>query len=84
VLQNGLRLRFRESETAIQVCIIPKNDKVKKAASVLKENGYDVRAILSPTVSQGEERLRVCLHSFNTEKEMADLLKLLAKTLKIL
>jgi 8-amino-7-oxononanoate synthase len=82
VLQNGLRLRFRESETAIQVCIIPKNDKVKKAARVLQEHGYDVRAILSPTVSQGEERLRVCIHSYNTGNEMENMLKLLAKTLK--
>ncbi|WP_339684870.1 pyridoxal phosphate-dependent aminotransferase family protein [uncultured Nonlabens sp.] len=84
VVQNGLRLRFRENETAIQVCIIPKNDKVKKAARKLQKKGYDVRAILSPTVSQGEERLRVCLHSFNTEKEMEGMLKLLAKTLKTL
>jgi 8-amino-7-oxononanoate synthase len=82
VLANGLRLCFRESETAIQVCIIPKNEKVKKAARILQEKGYDVRAILSPTVSQGEERLRVCLHSFNTEKEIEGLLQLLAKTLK--
>ncbi len=81
-MANGLRLCFRESETAIQVCIIPKNEKVKKAARILQEKGYDVRAILSPTVSQGEERLRVCLHSFNTEKEIEGLLQLLAKTLK--
>jgi 8-amino-7-oxononanoate synthase len=81
-VQNGLRLRFRKSETAIQVCIIPKNDQVKKVALILQESGYDVRAILSPTVAKGEERLRVCIHSFNTEKEMNDLLQLLAKTLK--
>jgi 8-amino-7-oxononanoate synthase len=84
VLQNGLRLRFRESETAIQVCIIPKNDQVKKAAQILQENGYDVRAILSPTVAQGEERLRICIHSFNTEIEMGSMLQLLAKTIKTL
>ncbi len=82
VLQNGLRLRFRESETAIQICTIPKNEKVKKAASILQRNGYDVRAILSPTVQQGEERLRICIHSFNTEKQMELMLQLLATTLK--
>ncbi|AGC76329.1 8-amino-7-oxononanoate synthase [Nonlabens dokdonensis] len=82
VLQNGLRLRFRESETAIQICTISSNGKVKKVASILQEKGYDVRAILSPTVQQGEERLRICIHSFNTEKEIELMLELLARTLK--
>lgn len=41
-----------------------------------------MRAILSPTVAEGEERLRVCIHSFNTENEMENMLQLLAETLK--
>jgi len=84
VLQVGLRLRFRESETAIQTCIIPNNEVVKEAAFTLQDNGYDVRAILSPTVNKGEERLRICIHSFNTENEMSGMLNLLSKTLKSL
>ena len=82
VLQNGLRLRFRESETAIQICTISSNGKVKKVASVLQNEGYDVRAILSPTVLKGEERLRICLHSFNTKEEITLMLELLAITLQ--
>ncbi|HZJ21322.1 MAG TPA: 8-amino-7-oxononanoate synthase, partial [Pricia sp.] len=37
-----------------------------------------VRPILSPTVPEGQERLRICLHTFNTEKEITEVLQLLA------
>ena len=31
---------------------------------------FDVRPIFSPTVPAGSERLRICLHAFNTDDEM--------------
>jgi 8-amino-7-oxononanoate synthase len=34
----------------------------------------DIRPILYPTVPEGEERLRIALHSFNTLTEVADLI----------
>ena len=40
-------------------------------------NKLDVRAILSPTVPLGRERLRVVLHSFNTKDEIDRLFSLL-------
>jgi len=82
VIQNGLRLRFRESETAIQVCLITGNEAVKATANALQKNGYDVRAILSPTVPHGQERLRLCLHSYNTEEELEGMLQILARILR--
>ncbi|SCY35687.1 8-amino-7-oxononanoate synthase [Nonlabens sp. Hel1_33_55] len=82
VVQSGLRLRFRESVTPIQTCIIPDNDVVKKAALQLQEKGYDIRPILSPTVPAGEERLRICLHSFNTIEQCEKMLHTLAAILK--
>lgn len=82
VIQSGLRLRFRESVTAIQICIIPGNQLVKDTARLLQQNGYDVRAILSPTVPQGEERLRLCLHSYNTIDDCERVLQIIAKSLK--
>ena len=39
-------------------------------ARALANAGIDVRAILSPTVRQGDECLRICLHAFNTHKEI--------------
>ncbi len=78
VIQNGLRLRFRESVTPIQLCIIPGNSQVKKMASQLQIAGFDIRPILSPTVPQGEERLRICLHSFNSLADCERMLQELA------
>ena len=76
-LQMGLKPMFVYSKSAIQCAIIPGNDKVKAIANKLQENGFDVKAILSPTVPEGQERLRFCLHSNNSEKEISEVLKLL-------
>ena len=54
----------------IQVVRIPGNARVKACAQYLQAAGFDVRPILHPTVPRGEERLRIVLHSFNTESEV--------------
>lgn len=64
--------------SAIQCAIIPGNERVKNIASQLQQKGFDVKPILSPTVPEGQERLRFCLHSYNTEKEITEVLSLLA------
>ncbi|NQY06797.1 MAG: pyridoxal phosphate-dependent aminotransferase family protein [Flavobacteriaceae bacterium] len=69
---------FVESQSAIQSCIITGNDEVKKAASALNNKSYDVRPILSPTVPEGKERLRFCIHSFNTPEEITTVLEILS------
>jgi len=68
---------FTESNSAIHCCIISGNDKVKHISAVLKHNGFNVKAILSPTVPIEKERLRFCLHSYNTPKEITNVLELL-------
>lgn len=62
---------FIESTSAIHSCIISGNERVLNVSGKLKEQGFDIKAILSPTVPSGKERLRICLHSFNTEAEIA-------------
>lgn len=62
------------SDSAVQCIVKPGNDQAKNCSEILQEYGFDVRAILSPTVPVGFERLRVCLHAFNTEKEIDGLL----------
>lgn len=74
----GLRPLFVRSKSAIQCAIIPGNEKVKNIASQLQENGFDVKAILSPTVPEGQERLRICLHSYNSKEDISQLLHLLS------
>ena len=73
----GLRPLFVRSKSAIQCAIIPGNEKVKNIALKLQEKGFDVKAILSPTVPEGQERLRICLHSYNSKEEISSLLRLL-------
>lgn len=73
---------FIDSNSAIQCCIISGNSTVKKCAELLQENGFDVRPILSPTVSEGEERLRFCLHSYNTHQDIDKVLNLLSTFVK--
>lgn len=68
---------FVESDSAIQCAVIEGNTKVKQIAFELQRNGFDIKPILSPTVPEGQERLRICLHSFNTEEEMKALVKFL-------
>jgi 8-amino-7-oxononanoate synthase len=46
------------------------NQVCRKLSEYLQNNGLDIRPILSPTVPKGSERLRVIIHSFNTEQEV--------------
>jgi 8-amino-7-oxononanoate synthase len=62
-----------KSSSMIQTIIFPGNENVKKAAATLQQNGFDVRPILSPTVPPGSERLRICLHTYNTTDEITKL-----------
>jgi len=74
----GLKPIFVRSKSAIQSAIIPGNQKVKAIATQLQEKGFDVKAILSPTVPEGQERLRFCLHSYNSREEIFEVLRLLS------
>ncbi|MBC3756796.1 8-amino-7-oxononanoate synthase [Hyunsoonleella sp. SJ7] len=78
LVQNNLQDIFIESNSAIHCCVISGNDKVKSIAKRLQEQGFDVKAILSPTVPKGQERLRFCLHSYNSPEEISKVLHLLA------
>jgi len=74
---NNLQNLFVESDSAIQACVISGNTKVKLAASELQNKGFNVKPILSPTVPIGSERLRFCIHSYNSKQEISEVLKVL-------
>ena len=80
---NDLKINkhFIPSMSAIHCCIIPGNSKVKKVAKEIQEKGFNVRAILSPTVQEGTERLRFCLHNYNSKEELGLVLQLLSSYL---
>jgi 8-amino-7-oxononanoate synthase len=58
------------SSSPIQCLVKQGNGMVKQMAQKIQEMGFDVRAILAPTVPEGKERIRVCLHSFNSSEEI--------------
>ncbi|MBS1488521.1 MAG: aminotransferase class I/II-fold pyridoxal phosphate-dependent enzyme [Bacteroidetes bacterium] len=67
------KFSFLKSDSPIQGLLVSGNDQAKRLSSYLFENGIYAKAILSPSVPAGTERLRICLHTFNT-REQIDLL----------
>ena len=84
ITNNKLENNFIESNSAIHCCLISGNKNVKTIAFQLQNEGFNVKPILSPTVPKGQERLRFCLHSYNSNQEILRVLKLLAKFVALL
>lgn len=66
-------------ETPVQSVVVTGNDEVRKFATAIQQAGFDVRPILSPTVPRGRERIRICIHSFNSEAEVVKLAETINK-----
>ena len=67
--------------SAIVAIIIGDNTRTKRIGKDIQQKGFDVRPILSPTVPQGKECLRICFHSFNTEVQVIKLAQLINSSL---
>lgn len=63
------------SSSPIQCILVPGNRAVKKIEHQLELKGFNIKAILHPTVEEGKERIRICIHSFNTEEEIKTCVK---------
>lgn len=72
----GLKPMFVRSKSPIHSAIIPGNENVKKLAEELQNKGFDVQAIVSPIVPENQERLRFCIHSYNSQEEINQVLEL--------
>jgi 8-amino-7-oxononanoate synthase len=87
ILQDHLRyFRQQMGKTTFEliagngpICavIISGNEEVKKVSTYLQKNGLGVLPVLSPTVPEGKERLRIIIHSYNTKDELDQLIELL-------
>jgi 8-amino-7-oxononanoate synthase len=66
------------SRNLIQSVLIPTNRLALSTEQRLRKNGIWAKAILSPTVPIGKERIRICLHEFNTEDEVKKLIDCLS------
>jgi len=77
VFQNQFKTQTKYTLTGgnspIQSLIVQGNEQVKQIALQIQKAGFDVRPILYPTVAKGKERIRICIHSFNTKQEVIKL-----------
>jgi 8-amino-7-oxononanoate synthase len=80
----GLSEHMVPARAAVRCFVVGGNSRVKELSGELRNAGYDVKPILSPTVPRGRECLRFSLHAFNTEVEIREVLSILAKALKAL
>lgn len=60
-------------KSPIQSLVVQGNEQVKQIALQIQQAGFDVRPILYPTVPKGKERIRICIHSFNSKEEVIKL-----------
>lgn len=74
---NNVEIKFNLNNSSIQTVLYDNIDFVKNKCKMLLNEGLHVMPILSPTVPKGKERIRICLHSFNTKTEIKTLINLI-------
>jgi 8-amino-7-oxononanoate synthase len=86
ILQANIRLfrrnleffNFKSDETSpIQIVTFGSILRTKYIAQEIQKKGIAVKPIFSPTVPQGAECIRICLHAFNSAEEIEELCNLL-------
>ncbi|AYN02059.1 aminotransferase class I/II-fold pyridoxal phosphate-dependent enzyme [Chryseobacterium sp. 3008163] len=65
------------AKSPIQAILISDHDRLNRVKQTLSDEGFLTYAVFSPAVKEGAERLRICLHSFNTEEEILKLTKII-------
>lgn len=58
----------------VQYIRVPDNETAARLVRHLQNNGFQTKAMLSPTVPAGSERIRITLHAHNTESEIQGLI----------
>jgi 8-amino-7-oxononanoate synthase len=59
-----------KSQSAIHSMIVGSNEQVDRLEKELADKNIHVRPMKSPNVKPGSERVRICIHAFNTKKEI--------------
>jgi 8-amino-7-oxononanoate synthase len=62
-----------DSDHPVQGIILGSAAEALNFSKFLNSAGFDIRPILSPTVPTGKERVRICLHAFNSKEEITNL-----------
>lgn len=74
------KLKFKTESNALSPIKVLKFDsilKLKEKSNFLIQNSIFQKPILSPTVAKGQECLRLCIHSFNSTREMDALFEII-------
>jgi 8-amino-7-oxononanoate synthase len=66
-----------KSQSPIHSVLLGSNEMVDRLQTELAENNIHARAMKSPAVRSGSERLRICLHAYNTKEEIDLLISVL-------
>lgn len=72
-----------DSITPIQAIQCSGNAAVLKLAQTLQDQGFSCLPIRAPTVPEGGERIRIILHSFNSENELKMLVRAVAEAVDV-
>jgi len=59
-----------DERSSIQIIEIGNVESTRELADKIQGMGIAIKPIYSPTVAEGRERLRICIHSFNTKEEI--------------
>ncbi|MEM9338222.1 MAG: 8-amino-7-oxononanoate synthase [Bacteroidota bacterium] len=79
IKKRSNRLGWLPSPSHIQSLIVPGNEQVVELSRFLERHDVIALPIRTPSVPEGQERLRFCLHAFNTVKEIDHLFKTLSE-----
>lgn len=61
------------SDSSIQSFVFPGNELIRSVSESVNRAGFYVKPVLSPTVKKGRERIRICIHVFNSNSEIIHL-----------
>ena len=75
---NKEYIRFSSPGSPIQIISPERIKQPDILMTELRKAGFGIKLIQSPTVPKGMERIRVCLHSFNTSRELETFSSLLS------
>ena len=82
ICNSNINNYFIQRISPIQSMIIHGNKEVISAMEELRNSGFNVKAIRQPTIPEGKERIRICLHAYNSDHEIKELVKILERISK--
>ena len=82
LLSDKLKSKWIPSKSPIQCILVKGNSEVKELEEQLQNRGFNIKAILHPTVEEGKERIRICIHSYNTKEQITACVKSLEELIK--